>query len=157
MKKSFVQIIALIFTITYILAVIVLAVIQSQWVGNTISRVWQDQLDGEQRQAVVNQPIFFVLFGIFVVSLVAAIIIHKKKQCKEVVEWGNKIRKETTKWGYVRDVMIGVAVLSFFPAVNLGFAYIVPVLTIALGIIMILVILVIPPIIGFAIYRGTLG
>lgn len=157
MKKSFIQIIALIFTIAYVLAVIVLAAIQSQWLGNTISRVWQDQLDGGQRQAVVNQPFFFVLFGVFVVSLAAAILIHKRKQCKVVVEWGNKVRKETTKWGYVRDVMIGVAVLSFFPAINLGFAYIVPVLTMALGIIMILVILAVPPIIGFAIYRGTLG
>ncbi len=157
MKKSFGQIIALILTIAYIITAIVLAVIHYRWIGNTISQVWQDQLDDGQRQAVVSHPFFFVLFGVFIVSLVAAILIHKKKQCKEWVEYGNKVKEETTKWGYVRDVMIGVAVVSFFPAVHLGFAFIIPVLTMILGMVMILAILAIPPVIGSAIYRGTLG
>lgn len=155
MKKSLGQKIALILTITYIITAIVLAVIHSRWIGNTLSRVWQDQLDDGQCQAVISYPIFFVLFGVFIVSLVAAILVHKKKRCREWVEYGNRVKEKTTKWGYVRDVMIGIAFVSFFSNVLLGgFDLIIPVLTMTLGIIMILAILAIPPYIGFAIFKN---
>ena len=154
MKKSLGQIIALILTITYIITAIVLAVIHSQWIGNTISREWQYKLDEGQSQAVISYPILFVLLGVFIVSLVGAIHIHKKKKCNKKIEYGNRIKEETTKWGYVRDVMIVIAFVSFFSVVHLGYDLITPVLTMTLGIIMILAILAIPPYIGFAIFKN---
>lgn len=143
MKKSFGQIVALTLTIAYLITAIVLAVLNFQWISDTISRIWQDGLDdGQHHLTNINKPIYFVILGVFVVSSIAAILIHKKKPQYK---------------GSLYEVMLIFVAVLFFPAgyitLELCSAYIIPVLEMVLGMVITLTIFAIPPIIGFAIYK----
>ena len=158
MNKSFKQIAALLFSVAYVATAIIVVISHFRWILDQIQKVWQDEINEGPHHEVMSQPIFLILFIVFVISLISAILIHKRKQCNDDVfisKYGTREeRGDTTNWGKLRNVMIFVAVSSFTPAVIFGLGYIMPLLNILIGIAIVLFIIAIPPFIGFLIFSN---
>ena len=67
MNKSFKQIAALLFSVAYVATAIIVVISHFRWILDKISKVWQDEINEGPHHEVMSQPIFLILFIVFVI------------------------------------------------------------------------------------------